>query len=198
MVLSDSDWLKWYSTLVKIQRGRGRRGRTMSVWRRPGTQRSWVRGERFRSDSKAIQGRFGSGEAIRQGWRLGFGAIQARPLSPCIILMRLTICSWGCLATTGAMERGSLELYHAPVLLLALLLGVLDVAEYRHGKILDARLRLQRSVHTGTGAVRFQRSVHTGTWKRINIIQGDSGRVRIAPKSKRQPCRIASATPNRL
>ena len=62
------------------------------------------------------------------------------------------------------MERGSLELYHAPVLLLALLLGVLDVAEYRRGKILDARLRLQRSVHTGT-------------WKRINTIQGDSGRV---------------------
>ena len=95
------------------------------------------------------------------------------------------------------MERGSLELYHAPVLLLALLLGVLDVAEYRHGKILDARLRLQRSVHTGTGAFRLQRSVHTGTWKRINIVQGDSCRVRIAPKSKRQPYRIASPTPSR-
>ena len=69
MVLSDSDWVKWYSTLVKIQRGRGRRGRTMSVWRRPGTQRSWVRGERFRSDSRAIErdsdpeGRFGKAGA---------------------------------------------------------------------------------------------------------------------------------------
>ena len=47
------------------------------------------------------------------------------------------------------MERGSLELYHAPVLLLALLLGVLDVAEYRRGKILDARaFACKRSVHT--------------------------------------------------
>ena len=164
MVLSDSDWLKWYSTLVKIQRGRGQRGRTMSVWRRPGTQRSWVRGERFRSDSRAIQERFGSGGAIRQGWRLGFGAIRARPLSPCIILMCLTICSWGCLPTTGAMERGSLEFYRALFLLFALLLGFLYAAEDRRGKILDARLPLQRSVHTGT-------------WKRINTIQGDSGRV---------------------
>ena len=114
-------------------------GTEPATHQRPGTQRSWVRGERFRSDSRAMQERFGSVGAIRQGWRLGFGAIRARPLSPCIILMRLTICSWGCLATTGAMERGSLELYHAPVLLLALLLGVLDVAEYRRGKILDAR-----------------------------------------------------------
>ena len=82
------------------------------------------------------------------------------------------------------MERGSLEFYRALFLLFALLLGFLYAAEDRRGKILDARLRLQRSVHTGT-------------WKRINIIQGDSGRVRIAPKFKRRPCRIASPTPNR-
>ena len=162
--MSDSDWLKRYSTLVKIQRGRGRRGRTMSVWRRPGTQRSWVRGERPRSDSRAIQERFGSGGAIRQGWRLGFGAIRARPLSPCKILMRLTICSWGCLPTTGAMERGSLEFYRALFLLFALLLGFLYAAEDRRCKILDARLPLQRSVPTGTWkrikgtAVAFNRS----------------------------------------
>ena len=82
------------------------------------------------------------------------------------------------------MERGSLEFYRALFLLFALLLGFLYAAEDRRGKILDARLPLQRSVHTGT-------------WKRINIIQGDSGRVRIAPKPKRQPCRIAPPDPNR-
>ena len=75
------------------------------------------------------------------------------------------------------MERGSLEFYYALVLLLVLLLGFLDVTEDRHGKILDARLRLQRSMHTGTGALRSQRSGHTGAWKYINIIQRDSGRV---------------------
>ena len=62
------------------------------------------------------------------------------------------------------MERGSLEFYRALFLLFALLLGFLYAAEDRRGKILDARLPLQRSVHTGT-------------WKRINTIQGDSGRV---------------------
>ena len=50
---------------------------------------------------------------VREDHVLGRGALA---------LVRLRICSWWCLATAGAMERGSLELYHAPVLLLALLL----------------------------------------------------------------------------
>ena len=85
------------------------------------------------------------------------------------------------LVVTEGRPGKSLEFYYALVLFLVLLV----VTEVRHGKILDTRLPLQRSVHTGT-------------WKGINIIQGDSGRARIAPKPKRQPCRITPPDPNRF
>ena len=46
----------------------------------------------------AIQGRFGSRGTIRQGWRLGFGAIRTRPLSPCTISMcfHVPVCTERC------------------------------------------------------------------------------------------------------
>ena len=50
------------------------------------------------------------------------------------------------LVVTEGRPGKSLEFYYALVLFLVLLV----VTEVRHGKILDTRLPLQRSVHTGT------------------------------------------------
>ena len=73
-----------------------------------------VWGGRFKSDSRAIQGRFDTFGAIRRCWHLCFGAIRASPLDPFIILkgFKDLFCRLF-LHRAVAGERASLEFYNA-------------------------------------------------------------------------------------
>ncbi len=90
--------MKWSvsSSPASVRRPRGKLQtlRSPRRWEESGTRfllgraasrsyvQSCVRAGRFRSDSRAIQGRFGPLGAIRRCWHLRFRAIRASPLNP--------------------------------------------------------------------------------------------------------------------
>ena len=119
--------------------------------------------ERFQSDSRAIRIRRGDSARLA----LGFQSDSSATTVP---LYNINVLDDIFLGVSGHRRGDGLEFYHALVLLLRVLvvtegrpgkslefyyalvlfLVLLVVTEVGHGKILDTRLPLQRSVHTGT------------------------------------------------